>query len=104
MSTTLFRAVLSASLVTLVALMYFVGGDRWMSPDVFGTLRVVAATLWIAAIAIRCTETVLERLDEPGCGPREKNRIKRKDRQAADATIRLLGGSRARPGVLTPVD
>lgn len=118
MSKALFRIVLAASLFSLAALFYFVGklaGVHLMDAEVFATLRVVAAALWVSAIVVRCTEMLLKRLDDS-----DRHFVQRRDRAALDeavrqereeacATIAQLGGSRTRrsapfPGTLTPVD
>ncbi|MGH3858543.1 hypothetical protein [Actinokineospora sp.] len=118
MSKALFRIVLTASLFTLAAIFYFVGewvGVRLMNSEVFGTLRVVAATCWLAAIVIRCTEIVIARIDriERHAAERRQSEVvgeaARKERHEAEATIALLGASRPRlpvqrHGVLTSVD
>lgn len=118
MSTAFFRIVLAASLFTLAALFYFVGklaGVHFMDAEVFATLRVVAAVMWVCAIVIRCTEVILKRIDESdlqAAAHRKlatKDEVARKEHEEACATLAQLGGSRTRrsaqrAGVLAPVD
>ncbi|HVK20439.1 MAG TPA: hypothetical protein VM677_03680 [Actinokineospora sp.] len=114
MSKALFRAIIAASITTVVVLMYFVAGERIMSPDVFDTLRIVAATLWIVAIAIRCTEVILARIDASDETAADRARLaanaseQQREAAVAEATLARLGGSRTRTntglGVLTPVE